>query len=208
MLLVDGVNELPTEAARRDLEAFRQNYTATPTIFTTRDLGVAGDLGIDNKLEMQPLTEPQIQQFVHAYLPTQGEQMLQQWSDRLWNLGQIPLLLWMLCELFRATGNLPPNLGLAFRYFTQSYDLKIKEDIPVTDESYYWWPQLLQQLAFVMMQGETPTQLRVAIPKQEAEAALTAFLQGKVVDPSSRAKVWLENLLEHHLLQASHWRSG
>ncbi len=203
LLLVDGVNELPTEAAQRDLEAFRQSYIATPTIFTTRDLGVAGDLGIDNKLEMQPLTEGQIQQFVHAYLPTQGDQMLRQWSDRLWDLGQIPLLLWMLCELFRATGNLPPNLGLAFRYFTQSYDRKIKGDIPVADESYYWWPQLLQQLAAVTMQGETPTQSRVAISKQEAEAVLTAFLQGKVDYPPSRAKVWLEDLLQHHLIHVS-----
>ena len=202
LLLVDGVNELPTEAARRDLEAFRQNYAATPTVFTTRDLGVVGDLGIDNKLEMQPLTQVQIQQFVHAYLPTQGDQMLRQWSDRLWELGQLPLLLWMLCELFRATGNLPPNLGLAFRYFTQIYDRKIKEDIPA-DESYYWWPQLLQQLASVMMQGETLTQLRVAISRQEAEAVLTTFLQGKVDYPPSRAKVWLEDLLEHHLIQAS-----
>ena len=36
LLLVDGVNELPTEAAWRDLEAFRQSYAATPMIFTTR----------------------------------------------------------------------------------------------------------------------------------------------------------------------------
>jgi predicted NACHT family NTPase len=46
LLLVDGVNELPNEAARRELKTFRQNYPNTPMIFTTRDLGVGGDLGL------------------------------------------------------------------------------------------------------------------------------------------------------------------
>jgi HEAT repeat protein len=79
LLLVDGINELPSEAARQDLYKFRQDYQkTTPMIFTTRDLGVGGDLGITKKLEMQALTAEQMQQFVRAYLPEQGEQMLQQ----------------------------------------------------------------------------------------------------------------------------------
>ena len=79
LLLVDGLNELPSEAARRDLKALRQNYQkTTPMIFTTRDLGVGSDLGIAKKLEMQPLTEAQMQQFVRAYLPLQSERMLRQ----------------------------------------------------------------------------------------------------------------------------------
>ncbi|AOX01343.1 hypothetical protein BJP34_19570 [Moorena producens PAL-8-15-08-1] len=54
-LLIDGVNELPSEAARVDLTQFRRDYQKqTPMIFTTRDLGVGGDLGIQKKLEMQP----------------------------------------------------------------------------------------------------------------------------------------------------------
>ncbi|MGH8001380.1 MAG: HEAT repeat domain-containing protein [Brasilonema sp.] len=121
LLLVDGVNELPNEDARRDLKTFRQNYQHTPMIFTTRDLGVGGDLGIEKKLEMQPLTEGQMQQFVRAYLPEKGEEMLRRLGGRLREFGQTPLLLWMLCELFRTTGNVPPNLGLVFRCFAQSY---------------------------------------------------------------------------------------
>ena len=54
-LLIDGVNELPSEAARVDLTQFRRDYQkGTPIIFTTRDLGVSGNLGIEKKLEMQP----------------------------------------------------------------------------------------------------------------------------------------------------------
>ena len=65
LLLVDGVNELPSEAARGDLHKFRQDYrNTTPMVFTTRDLGVGGDLGIENKLQMQPLREEQMREFV------------------------------------------------------------------------------------------------------------------------------------------------
>jgi HEAT repeat protein len=203
LLLVDGVNELPNEDARRDLKTFRQNYPNTSMIFTTRDLGVGGDLGIEKKLEMQPLTEEQMQQFVRAYLPEQGEEMLRRLGGRLREFGQTPLLLWMLCSLYKQTGNVPPNLGLVFRCFAQSYDGKIKDDVPVSQESRRWWQELLQHLAFEMMQRDTPTELRVTIDKREAEGIFEKFLQGKVDYPPSRAKEWLEDLLKHHLIQVA-----
>ncbi|KAB8321330.1 NTPase (NACHT family), partial [Tolypothrix campylonemoides VB511288] len=201
LLLVDGVNELPNEEARRDLKTFRQNYPHTPMIFTTRDVGVGGDLAIEKKLEMQPLTEGQMQEFVRAYLPEQGEEMLRRLGGRLREFGQTPLLLWMLCSLYKQTRNVPPNLGLVFRCFAQNYDGKIKDDVPVSDKSRRWWQELLQHLAFAMMQGKTPTELRVTIDKREAEAIFEKFLQGKVDYPPTRAKEWLEDLLKHHLIQ-------
>jgi|GEM_PF-2553950 len=52
-----------------------------------------------------------------------------------------------------------------------------------------------------MMQGTTPTELRLQIPKQEAEDILTQFLQREKFDkPRDYAKRWLEDLLEHHLI--------
>uniref|UniRef100_UPI0039C5E1A0 NACHT domain-containing protein n=1 Tax=Scytonema sp. PCC 10023 TaxID=1680591 RepID=UPI0039C5E1A0 len=205
LLLVDGVNELPNEEARRELKTFRQNYPHTPMIFTTRDLGVGGDLGIEKKLEMQPLTEEQMQQFVRAYLSEQGEEMLRRLGGRLREFGQTPLVLWMLCELFKQTGNVPPNLGLVFRWFAQNYDgiIKSKDDVPVSGESRRWWQELLQHLAFAMMQEENRTELRVTIDKREAEAIFEKFLQGKVDYPPTRAKEWLEDLLKHHLIQVA-----
>ncbi|MBD1839216.1 HEAT repeat domain-containing protein [Coleofasciculus sp. FACHB-64] len=201
LLLVDGINELPSEAARRDLKAFRQTNAATPMIFTTRDLGVGGDLDIAKKLDMQPLSETQMQQFVRAYLPQQGEQMLRQLGSRLREFGQTPLLLWMLCSLFRAMGKVPPNLGLVFRQFALSYDRKLKQDIPISEESRRWWHRLLEQLAWVMTSGEEKTELQVAIPRQKAEAVLTEFLAGRVAHPEDCALCWLKDLLNHHLIQ-------
>ncbi|MBR8838101.1 MAG: HEAT repeat domain-containing protein, partial [Stigonema ocellatum SAG 48.90 = DSM 106950] len=203
LLLVDGVNELPNEEAGRDLKSFRQNNPTTPMIFTTRDLGVGGDLGIEKKLEMQPLTEEQMQQFIRAYLPEQGEEMLQRLGGRLREFGQTPLLLWMLCKLFEQTRDVPPNLGLVFRRFAQSYDGNIKDDVPVSEKLRCWWKESLKHLAFTMMQGETPEELRVIIDRFEAEETLTKFLERKVDYPPSRAKELLDDLLKHHLIQVT-----
>ncbi|HLO88638.1 MAG TPA: NACHT domain-containing protein, partial [Nostocaceae cyanobacterium] len=111
LLLFDGVNELPNETARQDLNTFRQNYRRTPMIFTTRDIEVGGDLGIEKKLEMQPLTQTQMQQFVRAYLPDTGEEMLRRLGEKLQSFAQTPLLLLMLCTVFAETGDIPANLG-------------------------------------------------------------------------------------------------
>jgi len=203
MLLVDGLNELPSQAARQDLYSFRQNYQkTTPMIFTTRDLGVSGDLDIIKKLEMQSLSERQMQQFVCKYLPKQGEQMLRQLGSRLREFGQTPLLLMMLCLVFAQNRNrVPANLGSVFRQFTQIYSRKLKQDIPISQESRRWWQPMLEQLAWVMTCGEEKTQLQVAIPKQQAETVLIEFLAGKVAHPENCALGWLDDLLNHHLIQ-------
>ena len=232
LLLFDGVNELPSETARQDLRKFRQDYQhTTPMIFTTRDLGVGGDLGTEKKLQMQPLTETQMRDFVSGYLPEQGEELLKQLSGRLPELRETPLLLVMLCSVFVANQNkVPSNLGLVFRRFTEIYDNKLKQDIPVTDESRRWWKRLLQHLAWVMTHGRTSpqtpllrgeglnsppslagkgvgglgfstTEIMVAIPEQQARNILTSFLKEQDYHQPRDAEKWLDDLLKYHLIQ-------
>ncbi|NES82519.1 MAG: NACHT domain-containing protein, partial [Moorea sp. SIO2B7] len=204
-LLIDGVNELPSEAARVDLTQFRQDYQKrTPMIFTTRDLGVGGNLGIEKKLEMQPLSAEQMSEFVRKYLPQQGEQMLEQLGVRLREFGQTPLLLMMLCALFQDKGEIPSNLGLVFRSFTQFYSDNIKQDINVSEQSRGFWTDLLQQLAFVITTGDKPKEITVAIPKTKAQEILTDYLGNNgCIDPKVRARAWIKDLLNHHLIQQS-----
>lgn len=206
LLLVDGINELPSDVARRGLAAFRREYrTTTPMIFATRELAVGGDLEIGKRLEMEPLTEPQMQRFVRAYLDTDGDKLLRQLQGRLRELAKVPLLLWMLCSLFRETRErLPENLGLALRQFTTLYDHQIKGDAPVSEESRRWWPRLLQRLAFKMLEGPEPIELYVAVARSQAEDWLTDYLREEQYDqPRSRAMAWLNDLVNHHLLQRS-----
>ena len=102
LLLVDGVNELPTDdLARQDIMTLRETNPDTPMIFTTRVLGVGGDLRIEKKLEILPLSEPQMRQFIQMRLREQSNQMLQQLGDRLRKFGDTPLLLSMLCDVFQ-----------------------------------------------------------------------------------------------------------
>jgi HEAT repeat protein len=189
---------------------FRQDYPKVSMIFTTRDLSLGGDFGLEKKLEMQPLTEAQMQAFVRSYVPEQAEAMLRQLKDRLREFGQTPLLLWMLCGLFRQTGQIPANLGEVFRAFTQGYEKNLKADVPVESDR-RWWPELLQELAFWMMRGvpfdeEAPAvdvEFRVAISKVEARQIFAAFLQNKEAQAEGVAQKYLDDLLRHHLIQSN-----
>jgi HEAT repeat protein len=203
LLLVDGVNELPADyLARQDIMTLRETNPDTPMIFTTRVLGVGGDLGIEKKLEMLPLSDSQMRQFVQIRLPEQGNQMLQQLGDRLRKFGDTPLLLSMLCDVFKINGRVPANLGSAFRDFANLYDGKLKEHIPVSEHSRSWWSKLLPQLAFAMMPQDRPDGLRLSIPRSEAVDILAQFLDREKFDkPRDYAQQWLKDLLKYHLIQ-------
>ncbi len=207
LILFDGVNELPSEEARSQLSAFRRDHPKLPMIFTTRDLSLGGDLGIEQKLEMRPLTEAQMQAFIRAYVPEQAEVMLRQLKDRLREFGQTPLLLWMLCEVFQQTPDqqLPSNLAGVFQTFTTTYENRsvrkyevaaLKGDVrPLSDRRL--WKQALKALASIMMQGETPVDFRVVIHRDDAERELSR------VFPTEQFPVRdiLDDLLKYHLLQ-------
>lgn len=207
LILFDGVNELPSEEARTQLSAFRRDQLKVPMIFTTRDLSLGGDLGIERKLEMQPLTEPQMQAFIRAYIPEQAEAMLRQLNNRLWEFGQTPLLLWMLCEVFQqAPGNqLPSNLGGVFQAFSKMYEESsvrkhevalLKGDVrPLSDRRL--WKGALTAIASIMMQGETPVDFRVAIHRYEAERELRKVFTHEKFP----VRDILDDLLKYHLLQ-------
>jgi predicted NACHT family NTPase len=206
LLLVDGGNELPSEAARRDLDTFRSRYQkSTAMIFTTRDLGLGGNLGIEKKLEMLPLSESQMRDFVCAYLPDTGEVMLGTLREKLRELGKTPLLLKMLCDLYGTVGTIPENLGLIFRAFTAQYENhpELKGKVPLEVSSKSFWGDLLQEIAFRMMQGnDDPKEIAVAIPKSEAEKIIWEFCKSANL-PNSLGDVrqWLEELLAYHLIE-------
>ena len=122
-----------------------------------------------------------MQQFSLTYLAEQGDELLRYLGDRKRELALTPLLLLMLCSLFKATGEVPLNRGSIIRQFAQSY-ARINQDVPVTDESWRWWLTLLQQLAFKMTQGRDKSELLVAIPRFEVEEIFTAFTQERGFD--------------------------
>ena len=202
LLLIDGLNELPSEAARQDVLRFRREFPRVAIVFTTRDLSLGGDFGIEKRLEMQPLTEAQMKEFVTAYIPEQSEAMLRQLDGRLREFGSTPLLLWMLCELFRQTGEIPTNLGGVFRAFTTGYERSLKADV-VLECDRRWWTGLLQELAARMMIGDGSVEFGRVIDRTEVETIFTAFLRDREALAAGAARRGLEDLLRHHLIQAN-----
>lgn len=216
LILFDGVNELPSEKSRSQLSAFRCNHPRVPMIFTTRDLSIGGDLGIEKRLEMQPLTEDQMKRFIRSYVldrvgglfrELKADIMLQQLEGRLREFGQTPLLLWMLCEVMGQSPGLklPTHLGNVFQVFTQTYEessvrkhevAALKGDVrPLSDRRL--WKQALKGLAILMMQGQELTDFRVVVYRNEAERELSKIF------PNEQFPVRdiLDDLLKHHLLQ-------
>ena len=211
LLLFDGLNELPTAEGWQELEEFRRDFAATPMIFTTRALGAGSDLGIQKKLEMVPLIERQMREFVQKRLPGQADNLLRQLDRRLQELAETPLLLAMLCEVMAESpdGQIPKNRGDLFR---RQFDRRYKGFKPprlrnISDDSRRFTSELLQHLAFVMIQGDPhpdpchPTPSWLTISTATAERILENFLTGRIQDPGQGAKEWLEDLLEYDLLQ-------
>ena len=204
ILLLDGINETKDDL-RETLQPFRERYRTTPMIFTTRDLAIGGDLGIGKRFEMKPLSPEQLREFVGKYLPGQGERLLEQLRDRLKELSETPLLLKMLCEVFDPeTDQIPQNKGELFREFDRKYE-QFKGLPAVSPDFRRFKSEVLQHLAFVMMTGDEgkPTELELTIDRTMAEKAIENLVAGRVSDPGPKAKEWLEDLLEHHLLQVA-----
>jgi predicted NACHT family NTPase len=216
LILLDGLNELPNDQAWKDVNQFRQLCAELniPLIITTRELGSGLFDGDITKLEMLPLTEPQMKEFVCKRLPETGGELLRQIQGRLQELAETPLLLQMLCEVFSEKEGIPENRGDLFRKeFARRYEnFKPGRSRNVSEDSRRFTFDLLCRLAFIMIQGEPhtdpykPTASWITISKNKATKILTNFLAGNQIatlEESTKAKEWLEDLLEWDLLQVA-----
>lgn len=223
LLLFDGLNEIPSPEIWSTLDGFQRDrdFQANHRIFTTRELGAGSDLGIEKKLEMLPLTEPQMREFIELRLPGHRDRLLHQLKDRLLHqlkdrlreLAETPLILQMLCDVVRESpdGQLPQNRGELFRLeFAQRYEKFKPLRGRVSDRLRLLTPKLLQHLAFVMTQGDPhtdpckPTPSWLSIPKSRAATILATFLangQTPSIDAEVEMMTWLEAMLSHHLVQ-------
>lgn len=207
ILLLDGVNEVPTDERQQDLALFREDNLSVPIVFTTRDLAVGGDLGIGKRLEMRPLSPEQMKVFVGKYLPEHGEQLLRQLRDDLRELAETPLLLKMLCDVFDPeTGQIPQSKGKLFQWFDRDYE-RIKkgvEYVPVSENFWLFKAQILQHLAFTTIQAnpENPTKAWYSFPRDLAVTILENWLRGRgMTDAPTKSALWLNDLVNSHLLQ-------
>ncbi|MCP6759515.1 MAG: HEAT repeat domain-containing protein [Fischerella sp. CENA71] len=209
LMLLDGLNELPNDTAWKAVDKFIRLCAdfKVPLILTTRELGSGLGHLIANRLEMLPLSEPQMREFLQKRLPETGEELLRQIQGRLRELAETPLLLQMLCDVFTEKGEIPKNRGELFRKeFARRYkEFKPERLRNISEDSRRFASDLLSYLAFTMVQGELhtdpskPSGSWITISKAQAEKILATFLAGD----QAKAKEWLEDLLEWHLLQVA-----
>ncbi|MEM8639777.1 MAG: hypothetical protein AAGG51_13320 [Cyanobacteria bacterium P01_G01_bin.54] len=176
LLLLDGLNERPSQFTS-ELTEFRHANRTTPMVVSTRELATGFDLGISKVLKMVPLTSSQVKEFVGKQLePEKCDRFLEQIKgDRLRKISETPLFLEMLCAVFADSGQIPSNLGLTFRWFTQLYNQDDQGDAPAQFKAQ--WQELQHHLAFAMMQGQELTDFRLSMPRYEAETVVSGFLQ-------------------------------
>ncbi|CAN1208569.1 hypothetical protein TUMEXPCC7403_00010 [Tumidithrix helvetica PCC 7403] len=181
VLLADGVNELSSDGYRA-FKYFCGDHL--PMIATTRDINV-GNLGIQTKLEIQPLSSEKVKDFFSEKLPDHhGNSRVQELCDRVRDFGQTPLMVWMLYIIFKQNPlkETPNTRGEAYQEFTDIYSREAKDEVD--------WVVLtemrsqLSLLAFEMTRSEKP------------------FNEGDVLTLIGREKI-RKNLLSNHLLQCN-----
>ena len=201
-LLLDSLNETRSKQREYEIRQFRKDNPHTPMVFTSRGLGTK--LEIEQKLAMCKLTQQQIQSFVEKYLPDHSEMFLRQLKDHLRELAETPLLLRLLCKVFDPeTQQFPQSQGELLRMLDDQFNnWKQCEGVKATEKFWQWNSELLRGLAFGMLQADgTPARKGLQVTHDQAEHLLEQFLQGRVAAPGEKAKDWLQDLLEHHLLQ-------
>ena len=209
ILLLDGVNEIPSLERQIQVQEFLEENPSTPMIFTTRDRG-AETLGIRQKVELQPLKEAEIKDFVQNYflnqrLPKIAEKLLNQLKNQRQEVAATPLLLKMLCDTFDPkTKSIPKSKGQLFKLFSQKINVwKKKEGVRTSEKFWQWNDELLQHLAAYMLDNNGSIKLKTTIKKDEARRVFEKLLNGRIEYPGERAKDWLDDLIDFHLLQDS-----
>jgi HEAT repeat protein len=204
-LLLDGLNEIPAGTIYSKLVGFRADCDRAkiPLVCTTRSSG--DSLGIQRRLNLQTLSDPEITRFLRECMPGQEEQILKLLNKDDRELGKTPFVLWMLYDISKNSDPVPESLGEAFRRFTGSYtNYKInQEGIPVSPEELEYWNLLLKYLAFEMLRSPDPHNPSLVISERQATNILLQFPSTEAID-QRQAQVLLKNLLKYHLLQRSH----
>jgi HEAT repeat protein len=172
LLLADGVNELSSDGYKA-FKKFCGDHL--PMIVT--------NLGIQTKLEIQPLSPEKVKDFFSKKLPDYLDiRRVQELCDRVRDLGQTPLMVWMLYIIFKQNPfkETPNTRGEAYREFTDIYSREAKDEVD--------WIDLCE------------TRSQLSLLAFEMTRSERSFNEEDVLKLIGKEKI-RKNLLSNHLLQ-------
>ena len=144
--LFDGLNELPSDEAQRELARFLQEFSnSMPMIFTSRYPKNVGFLKIKTLLNLQPLSRSQINLFVRNFAGSNAQGMISELRHLSPNLIQNPFILERLCGVFRKENRIPHNLGTIFREWADDYTSYTDQELRGDLHYRRMWKELLSQ---------------------------------------------------------------
>ncbi|GAA1863247.1 NACHT domain-containing protein [Asanoa iriomotensis] len=200
LLLLDGLNELPSASARTSLQNFLLTFDV-PVIATTRDLTDQNLLPDADVYALLDFDRAAATTFTRARLGAAE-------NDAFWNaatttvdaLSRIPLFLSMLCVIYRDRKEVPAQLSTTLRSFGSVYELQMKADLHIADPVRQWWSQALAALAHAMTWNGGSLDGRLTIQLDDAEEVVRGYLSGRAPAPDALAIQCIGALHKHHLL--------
>ncbi|WP_287603954.1 HEAT repeat domain-containing protein [Thiothrix sp.] len=204
-LLLDGLNEIPPNATRKQLKDFRKKYPNTQMIFSSREWDTETYLDIDCKLFIKQLTEKQAEDFSNITLGIDTtKKMFQSLQGRVKELVYTPLFLKMLCDTYKSETSPLSSQGELFRQFTEKQynnHKSLEEDVEPHDKSFFAnRHNILKILAVLMMDAGLKLDISTAAEK----------LSIKYFQKKSEEKLisWIKNARNLHLLQCTSGESS
>ncbi|CAG7648224.1 NACHT domain-containing protein [Actinacidiphila bryophytorum] len=199
LVLLDGMNELPSAAARKALAAFLDTYRPQ-VVGTGRDPLDCAPIKGAQVLRVLPMSRRSAEQFTRSRLGGRSASFWAAASERTAGMSGIPLLLMMLCTIYRERDELPANLGLALRWFDQVYERRLKAEVYVDDSVRLWWSQALAVLAHEMTANGGSLDASLTVAADSALRAVTGHLAERSLHAADLAARCLEALRRCHLL--------
>ncbi|MHB8205007.1 MAG: NACHT domain-containing protein, partial [Desulfomonilaceae bacterium] len=203
IVLFDGLNELPSDEAQRELARFLQEFAnCTPMIFTSRYRQSVGFLKIKTLLNLQPLSKNQINQFVINFAGSNPQGMISELRHLSSNLIQNPFLLKRLCEVFTKENRIPHVLGTTFREWADEYEEFMTQELRGNQDDRAIWKGALSELAFRIIFGVSSGYSLLSVDKKKAITIITDYLESrKWGDPGREATRFVKDLLKYYILE-------
>ena len=198
-LIVDGVDEILDLGRRRELiravEMLTRRFPLCPIVATTRNIGYSQARFNSTRFrryELRPFSESQIQEYVRRWfsLTTRADTDVDRFLVELESIPDLrsnPLMLSLLCILYRARGHIPRNRR---QIYSQCADLLFNRwdrmrHIEQPYDHLHYGDELMQEVAIWFYNSQSA---QAGLEEQQIRKVITLFLIDTAAVPKAAAE--------------------